>query len=386
MAFDSELLRVMQSAFGLMLTLSKLMEQGNSQSTELHQVKLDVPKAFVEEKHRFSCSTKCSFSKQEYNILDAAQRSKTSAKLCGLILFYTVVMVIEIVGGLRANSLAILTDAAHLHSDIVGFSISLFTVWVSGWEATPRQSFGYNRLEVMGALLSVQLIWLISATLIYEAIDRLITNQAKVNGKLMFAIAAFGFVVNFLLVLWLGHDHGHSHHHEHSHEIEEGEESTNLVVESPSHGKNEMLNINIQGAYLHLMTDLIQSVGVMIAGSIIWLKPKWLVVDLLCTLIFSIVALGTTFPMLKNVFCILMERAPSEIDIDCLENGLKGIRGVSDVHDVHVWAITVGKYVLECHVVIGPEVGSIEIMHNIREYCEQTFKIHHVTIQIEQEL
>lgn len=381
--------------------LSLQMERGSFDSTEPWQAKIDATRAFEEEmndlpqKQKFSCSTTCPFSKQDYNKSDAAQRSKTTVKLCGLIVFYTVVMVIEIVGGLKANSLAILTDAAHLLSDITGFSISLFTVWVSGWEATPQQSFGFNRLEVIGALLSVQLIWLISGTLIYEAIERLITKRAKVNGKLMFAIAAFGFAVNFFLVLWLGHDHshhGHSHHtckdDDHNHETEEsrtGDQESTKLVSTPQR-KSEMLNINIQGAYLHLVTDLIQSVGVMIAGSVIWLKPKWLVVDLVCTLVFSVVALGTTLPMLKNVFYILMERAPNDIDTACLENSLKLIGGVRDVHDLHVWAITLGKHLLSCHVVIGPEVGPDEILHEIREYCEQTLRIHHVTIQIEQEL
>lgn len=380
------------------------MEQENISSTELQQVKIDAPRASEEdrnhlsEKCQFSCSTTCSFSNQEYNKSESEQRSKTTIKLSGLVIFYTIVMVIEIIGGLRANSLAILTDAAHLLSDIAGFSISLFTVWVSGWEATPQQSFGFNRLEVIGALLSVQLIWLISVSLIYEAIQRLISKQTNVNGKLMFAIAAFGFAVNFFLVLWLGHDHsghGHGHGHsqhgcdkdEHSHEVEESgdrEERTKLVA--TTHGKIQMLNINIQGAYLHLITDVIQSIGVMIAGSVIWLKPKWLVIDLLCTLVFSTVALCTTFPMLKNVFYVLMERAPKEIDTARLENGLKLIPGVCDVHDFHVWAITVGKHVLACHVVIGPEVGSNEILQKIKEYCEQTFGINHVTIQIEQQL
>lgn len=368
---------------------------------ELQHLELDVSKVFngvngFPQKLQFSCCSTCSFSKQEQNQMDAVQRSKTTAKLLRLMVFYAVIMVVEIVGGLKANSLAILTDAAHLLSDIAGFSISLFTVWVSGWEATPRQSFGFNRLEVLGALLSVQLIWLISGTLIYEAINRLVHNSAKVNGNLMFAVAAFGFVVNFLMVVWLGHDHSHhshSHHHhaceseDHHHKPEElcagnEEESTKLVASSTQEN-SELVNINIQGAYLHLLTDLIQSVGVMIAGSIIWLKPEWLVVDLLCTIIFSIIALCTTFPMLKKVFSILMERVPAEIDIARVENGLKLIRGVIDVHDLHVWAITVGKNVLTCHVVIEPGASPNEILRSIREYCEKTFKIHHVTLQIE---
>lgn len=378
------------------------MEQrGNFDSTELQHLELDVSEVFngvngFPQKLQFSCSPTCSFSKQEQNKMDAVQRSKTTAKLSGLMVFYALIMVVEIVGGLKANSLTILTDAAHLLSDIVGFSISLFTVWVSGWEATPQHSFGFNRLEVLGALLSVQMIWLISGTLIYEAINRLIHKSTKVNGNLMFAVAAFGFVVNFLMVVWLGHDHSH-HSHSHQHHACEpedhhhkpevlcagNEEERMKLVASSTHNYAEMANINIQGAYLHLVTDLIQSVGVMIAGSIIWLKPEWLVVDLLCTIIFSVIALCTTFPMLKNVFSILMERAPTEIDIACVENGLKLIRGVNDVHDLHVWAITVGKNVLACHVVVEPGASPNEILQSIREYCEKTFKIHHVTIQIE---
>ncbi|KAK6163535.1 hypothetical protein DH2020_000399 [Rehmannia glutinosa] len=348
------------------------MEQGNTGSTELQQViKIDTPRRALQEetndfprKLQFSCSTTCSFSKQEYNNSDAAKRSKTTVKLCGLIIVYTMVMVIEIVGGLRSNSLAILTDAAHLLSDIAGFSISLFTVWVSGWEATPRQSFGFNRLEVIGAFLSVQLIWLISGTLIYEAIERLIARRTKINGELIHS-----------------HEYVCEDDDHHNHETEEL-----FPGDGDEIRKTEMLpNINIQGAYLHLLTDLIQSVGVMIAGCIIWVKPTWLVVDLVCTFVFSVFALGATLPMLRNVFYVVMERAPNEIDIARLENGLRLIGGVCDVHDLHVWAITVGKNVLACHVVIGPEVYGNEVLHKIREYCEQAFGIYHVTVQLEQE-
>ncbi|KAA8543816.1 hypothetical protein F0562_022007 [Nyssa sinensis] len=346
---------------------------------------------------QLSCNPVCAFSKQEYDISDSKQRLKSAEKLCGLIIFYLMFMAVEIAGGVKANSLAVLSDAAHLLTDITGFSISLFAVWASGWEATSRQSFGFNRLEVLGALVSVQLIWFISGILIYESVDRILHKTAKVNGKLMFAIASFGFLINFIMVVWLGHGHGHghghSHHtcmdkdHDHDHERKEicarnEEESTSLVPSSPE--MTTTLNINLQGAYLHVIADLIQSVGVMIAGSIIWVKPNWLLVDLVCTIIFSVFALSTTLPMLKSIICILMERTPSEIDIARLENGIRCMKGVHDVHDLHVWAITVGKIVMACHVIVDPGVNSSEILHMIRNYCERTYRIHHVTIQIEQ--
>ncbi|EOY33913.1 Metal tolerance protein B1, putative isoform 3 [Theobroma cacao] len=343
------------------------------------------------------CCSVCAFSRQENTTLESKQRWKSATRLSGLIIFYLMVMVVEIIGGVKANSLAVITDAAHLLTDVAGFSISLFTVWASAWKATSYQSFGYNRLEVLGALSSVQLIWLISALLIYEALDRILHKNGKVNGALMFAIAAFGFIINLVVVLWLGHDHTldacgdthhHHHHHHHHHDHEGGkpcdsaeEEDTSLVPRTPE--KTKILNINLQGAYLHVMADLIQSVGVMIAGAVIWMKPHWLAVDLLCTLVFSTFALTATLPMLRDIFGILMEKTPKEINIDTLESGIKGIKGVQNIHDLHVWAITVGKLVLSCHVVAEPGASSNEILSKIRDYCEKTYKIYHVTIQIE---
>ncbi|XP_027911298.1 metal tolerance protein B-like [Vigna unguiculata] len=372
-----------------------------------------------------SCCSGCPFSGHENSVVTSKESSKSAKKLCGLIVFYAIVMVVELVGGIKAHSLAVIGDAAHLLSDITGFSISLFAVWASGWEATPHQSFGYNRLEVLGALISVQLIWLISGYLIYEAVGRILLQQASVNGKVMLAIATFGFVLNFIMVAWIGHDHSHHHHHgcedsshdhshhhhhhedsghDHSHHhhhedsghyhshhhhdhgnkelsIISDEESATLV--SSSHTKTNVLNLNLQGAYLHVMADMIQSVGVMIAGAIIWAKPKWFIVDLVCTLIFSVLSLSATLPMLRNLYGILMESTPREIDISKLESGIRNIKGVQDVHDLHIWAITLGKLVLSCHVVAEPGISSIDLLGMIKHYCEKTYQIQHVTIQIE---
>ncbi|XP_016745207.2 metal tolerance protein B isoform X2 [Gossypium hirsutum] len=287
------------------------------------------------------------------------------------------------------HNLAVMSDAAHLLTDVAGFCISLFTVWASAWKATSYQSFGFNRLEVLGALLSMQLIWFISALLIYEALDRILHENDEVNGALMFAVAAFGFVINLVMVLWLGHDHTHHacrgtvhhRHHDDHHSDLATEEETSLVPSGPK--TNKIMNINLQGAYLHVVADLIQTVGVMITGAVIWIKPKWLIVDLLCTLIFSTVALSTTLPMLRDIFSILMERTPGDINIDMLESGIKGIDGVQNIHDLHVWAITVGKLVLSCHVKADPGTSFNEILSEISDYCVKTYNIHHITIQIE---
>ncbi|CAN4098796.1 unnamed protein product [Withania somnifera] len=368
------------------------MEQQEDSKSEIKQLLGTKCTGNCNQAH-FSCNPICSFLEQEHSIVDSRQRSKSSVKLCGLIIFYILVMAVETIGGVKAHSLAVLTDAAHLLSDVVGFSISLFAVWVSGWDATKEHSFGYHRLEVLGALISVQLIWLISIYLVYEATERMFYTNAKVNGQLMFAISAFGLIINFISVVWLGHDHSlHSYSfspckdHDHDHEMQQlhprnEEESLELV--SASHSCSKPSNINIEGAYLHVISDLIQSVGVMIAGAIMWYKPEWLVVDLLCTIFFSIFALSTTVPMIRTIFSLLMERTPKEVDIVQLENGLKSLGGVKDVHDLHVWAITVGKIVLSCHVIIEPEVDQYEIIRKVMEYCDTTYRIHHVTVQVE---
>ncbi|KAK3442065.1 hypothetical protein EUGRSUZ_B02300 [Eucalyptus grandis] len=350
------------------------------------------------------CDLVCAFSNLENDEEASNRRSKSLTKLCGLMIVYMIVMFVEVVGGIKANSLAVLADAGHLLTDIVGLSVSLFAVWASSWKATSQYSFAFNRLEVLGALLSVQLIWLVSGLLLYEAVDRIRHESEMVNGKLMFYIAAFGFIVNFIMVTWLGHDHSHhgcdhaDHHHHHHHHYhrhdDEGEEEelralaakedheTNLSVSTPS-AKAKILNINLQGAYLHVMADLIQSVGVMIAGAIIWVAPQWKVLDLMSTLIFSVLVLCTTLSLLKNVFCVLMEGTPRGIDVESLEDGLKRIEGVHDVHDLHVWAITPDKIALSCHVVAESGVSSGKIVQSIRVYCERTYSIHHVTVQVE---
>ncbi|XP_024967330.1 metal tolerance protein B [Cynara cardunculus var. scolymus] len=368
---------------------------------EHHLLELEMPKSSggTNVASKLPCDHCCSFSKQEQSVMDIEQRSKSTAKLCGLVIFYLIVMAVEIVGGLKANSLAVLADAAHLLTDIGGFSISLFTIWASGWNATPHQSFGFGRVEVLGAFLSLQLVWMISGYLIFEAIERLLHKHSQVNGGLMFAIAAFGFVINFIMVIWLGHGHSHSHSHSHEHghghshdtchekphhdDINE-EEGRSLVVIT-SKAKSRTMNINIQGAYLHVMADMIQSVGVMIAGLVIWVKPEWLMVDLVCTLIFSVLALATTLQMLRNIFSIVMESTPSEIDVVCLKTDLNSIKGVHDVHDLHVWAITQGKIVLACHIIIEPSVDSNEILHKVKNLCKGSYGIHHITVQIEQD-
>ncbi|KAA8516227.1 hypothetical protein F0562_019406 [Nyssa sinensis] len=368
----------------------------------------------------------CGFSDAGTSSKDAKERSASMRKLFIAVALCVVFMSVEVVGGIKANSLAILTDAAHLLSDVAAFAISLFSLWASGWEATPRQSYGFFRVEILGALVSIQLIWLLAGILVYEAIVRLIHGTGAVNGFLMFLVAAFGLVVNIIMALLLGHDHGHGHgghdhghddhdhshghthgirittHHQHHHDEEQSKDEEHhhadeedhhepLLKKSlqdknkpkSEHEQKKRRNINVQGAYLHVLGDSIQSIGVMIGGAIIWYKPKWGIIDLICTLIFSVIVLGTTIKMIRNILEVLMESTPREIDATKLEKGLCEMDEVVAIHELHIWAITVGKVLLACHVKIRPEADADMVLDKVIDYIRREYNISHVTIQIE---
>ncbi|XP_020880552.1 metal tolerance protein A2 isoform X1 [Arabidopsis lyrata subsp. lyrata] len=343
----------------------------------------------------------CGFSDAKTSSIEAQERAASMRKLLIAVVLCAIFIVVEVVGGIKANSLAILTDAAHLLSDVAAFAISLFSLWASGWKANPQQSYGFFRIEILGALVSIQMIWLLAGILVYEAIVRLNNGSGEVEGSLMFAVSAVGLLVNIAMAILLGHDHGHGGHshshdhgHGHSHDHDHG-----IAATEHHHGQrhdeshlSEVLieqkkqrNVNIQGAYLHVLGDSIQSVGVMIGGAIIWYKPEWKILDLICTLVFSVIVLGTTIEMLRNILEVLMESTPREIDATMLEKGVCEIEEVVAVHELHIWAITVGKLLLACHVKIRPEAEADMVLDKIIDYIKREHNISHVTIQIERQ-
>ncbi|KAL8172535.1 hypothetical protein V2J09_024339 [Rumex salicifolius] len=384
------------------------METNRDHAVEIHE---EIPGGErISTNGKLCGEVACGLSDSGSRSKDGADRSASMRKLFIAVALCIVFMSVEVVGGIKANSLAILTDAAHLLSDVAAFAISLFSLWAAGWEATPRQSYGFFRIEILGALVSIQLIWLLAGILVYEAILRLINNTGQVNGFLMFLIAAFGLIVNIGMALLLGHDHGHgpvhSHGHHHHHDTSHGHIQTRTITlphhdhdhdhdhnhhdHSISHteplvAKKKKRNINVQGAYLHVLGDSIQSIGVMIGGAIIWWKPEWKIIDVICTLVFSVIVLGTTIKMIRDILEVLMESAPREIDATKLQTGLLEIEQVVAVHELHIWAITVGKILLSCHVKIMPQADADLVLDSVIQYIQTEYNISHVTIQIERD-
>lgn len=319
---------------------------------------------------------------EEAEAVHSAVKKLQLACLCSFIF-----MCVQFAGGYYADSLAIMTDAAHLLSDVAGFLVSLFAMYLGQLPASATMPFGYHRAEVIGALLSVLLIWVITIGLLFTAVQRMIDQgradaEETVDGKVMFFVAAFGLVINLLLMKILGHGHshgghghshgghGHSHGHSHSHgEKLEQSPSIDLVrtpmsamalidgVEEPTacdgaHGDTSSAfeSINVHAAYIHALGDFLQSLGVCLAGALIWYNPSWQMADPITTILFSFLVLATTLGVLTRSVHILMEGAPPELDLRVVEKRLRALPSVYDVHDLNMWMLTDGHYAASVHI------------------------------------
>merc|ERR1719458_1907840 len=179
----------------------------------------------------------------------------------------------EIVGGYMANSLAIATDAAHLLTDFASFMISLFAIWVASRPATKKMSFGWHRAEVIGATVSVLMIWVVTGILVYMAVERCVTGDFELNPTIMLITSGVGVLVNIIMGAVLGHSHGGGDGH--------------------GHGGGNQENINVKAAFIHVIGDFLQSLGVFIAALVIYFKPEWNIIDPVCTFVFSVLVLFT---------------------------------------------------------------------------------------------
>nr|XP_012606310.1 zinc transporter 2 isoform X2 [Microcebus murinus] len=200
-------------------------------------------------------------------------------------------MIGEVIGGYLAHSLAIMTDAAHLLTDFASMLISLFSLWMSSRPATKTMNFGWQRAEILGALLSVLSIWVVTGLLVYLAAERLISGDYEIEGGTMLITSGCAVAVNIIMGLILHQSgHGHSHGHAHSHD-------TSQQQENPS----------VRAAFIHVIGDFLQSVGVLVAAYILYFKPEYKYIDPICTFLFSILVLGTTLTILRDVILVLME-------------------------------------------------------------------------------
>ncbi|XP_032744119.1 zinc transporter 2 isoform X2 [Rattus rattus] len=221
-------------------------------------------------------------------------------------------------------------------------------------------------IEILGALLSVLSIWVVTGVLVYLAVQRLISGDYEIKGDTMLITSGCAVAVNIIMGLAL-HQSGHGHSHGHSHE------------DSSQHQQNP----SVRAAFIHVVGDLLQSVGVLVAAYIIYFKPEYKYVDPICTFLFSILVLGTTLTILRDVILVLMEGTPKGVDFTTVKNLLLSVDGVEALHSLHIWALTVAQPVLSVHIAIAQNVDAQAVLKVARDRLQGKFNFHTMTIQIE---
>lgn len=264
----------------------------------------------------------------------------------GLVVVY---MIAEIVGGILSNSLALLADAGHMFSDAASLALAIFAMWIARRPADATRTWGYHRAEILAALANAVTLVVVSLYIFYEAFQRF-QSPAEVQGPLMMSVAVGGLVVN-LIGLWLLHE-----------------------------GKSD--NLNVRGAWLHVMGDMLGSVGAILAGILIW-AFGWEWADPVASVIIALLVLWSSWNLLKATLAVLMEAAPAHINVDEVRRAIGEIPGVSGVHDLHVWTITSGLIALSAHVDVQSLEGYTSLMVEIRRVLKDEFGIEHCTIQVE---
>eukprot|EP00928_Gymnodinium_smaydae_P079015 TRINITY_DN63043_c0_g1_i1.p1 TRINITY_DN63043_c0_g1~~TRINITY_DN63043_c0_g1_i1.p1 ORF type:complete len:468 (+),score=89.99 TRINITY_DN63043_c0_g1_i1:53-1405(+) len=286
-------------------------------------------------------------------------------------------MCVEIVGGICANSLAIITDAAHMLSDVGGFIVSLAALHLSMQGRTDEYTYGFKQAEVLGALLSIAIVWALTAILLWEAVPRFFQPE-EVDAPVMFSISVIGFIVNLILMKVLGHGHSHGDGGGHGH--------------SHGHGGGGEDSVAVQAAIAHVIGDIVQSLGVCLAALLMWTKPldlgeingvsRWNYADPVCTVMFSIIVLSTTKGTLVRTIGTLMGKAPSKISVLEIESALEALPNVHSVHDIHLWNVGSNDTICTAHVMItSKDHATTALVSAIK--LAQGMGIGHSTFQIE---
>jgi len=260
-------------------------------------------------------------------------------------------MIAELIGGLITGSLALLADAGHMLSDVAALGLSLFAVWIADRPSPVHRTYGYYRAEILAALANGAGLVAISIYIFIEAFRRF-HQPPEVQGALMMAIAVGGLVVNVLGLIIL---HG---------------------------GREE--NLNIRGAWLHVLSDALGSVGAIVAGLLIW-AFSWHLADPVASLIIGVLIVYSSWRLLAESVSVLMESAPRGIDVDEVQRAMVETSGVLSVHDLHVWVITSGLECLSAHAVIEDGEPHGKVLHRLRKMLYERFGIDHITIQLEPE-
>src|SRR6185437_6744387 len=259
----------------------------------------------------------------------------------------------ELIAGLFAHSLALLSDAGHNFADVLALLLSWYGLRAANWPSTPARTFGYHRVGILAALVNAAYLVIIAFFIMYQALIRLRFPQ-PVDGKIMIGVSAAAVAVNALIAFWL---HGSS--------------------------KNDL---NVRSAYIHMLGDALSAAAVVVAGIVVAIT-KQSIADPIVSLIIGAMILWSSWGILKESVNVLLEGAPAGLDMTAVEKAIAGVPGVLDAHDLHVWTVGAGVLACSCHVVVAEQSirEGQQVLRAVTEELAHHFHINHTTVQIEVE-
>ena len=260
--------------------------------------------------------------------------------------------VVELVGGILTNSLALQTDAFHMLTDVVSLAYALVAVWLSQRPVNLKKTYGYYRVEILSAFLNGILLWAVVVFVFYEAIQR-IQQPANVQSLNMLVIAVFGLVANGLVAAVLSRSRNHS--------------------------------LNLKGAFLHVVADALGSVGAISAGLVMFFTG-WYQADPIASIMIGVLVFYSSGRIVRDSVNVLLEGVPGHIDLSAVERRIRGMKGVKNLHDLHVWSIAdTNTCCMSSHVVVEDKTNGKELVTRLIDILDKEFGIGHTTIQLEDE-
>ena len=265
----------------------------------------------------------------------------------GLTLFF---LFVEVAGGILTNSLALLSDAAHMMTDVIALGVSLFAVRLARKPADAKRTYGYARMEAIGAMINGGLLFLVAGYILWEAVGRF-REPPRVASTGMLVVAGLGLVVNLISMQLLRAGAGDS--------------------------------LNMKGAYLEVWSDMLGSVGV-ILGALAIRFTGWTVIDPIIAVLIGLWVLPRTWVLLRQAGHVLMQGVPAGVDLDAVRDAMQAQPGVAAVHDLHVWALGSREPILTAHVLLANDAADTDgIRITMAEMLHERFDIDHATLQLE---
>lgn len=259
------------------------------------------------------------------------------------------ILVVEVIGGIAANSLALLADAGHVFTDVAGLLLALGAIWLAGRPASDARTFGWYRAEILAAAINAVILFGVAAFVLYEAWRRL-SEPPDIESGLMLAVALVGGVVNLVSL---------------------------VILRGP-----QARSLNMRGAYLEVLGDLLGSVAVVVAALVIAVTG-FTQADAIASALIGLMILPRTWHLLRDAVDILLEATPKGVDLDEVRRHIMEAPGVVAVHDLHAWTITSGMNVLSAHVVMGPDGNPGGLLDHLSDCLSGDFDIDHSTFQLE---